>query len=53
MNGGGFIDTEDDSREVEHEEHEDGEDKNQGEIGICFLMMKSFLDGFISCKENV
>ena len=53
MNGGGFIDTEDDSREVEHEEHEDGEDKNQGEIGICLLMMKSFLDGFISCKENV
>ena len=48
LNGGGFIDTEDDSRGVKHEEHEDGEDHNQGKIGICLLMIQPFLGGFIS-----
>ena len=40
------MDTEDDSRGVEHEEHQDGEDKNQGKIGIFLLMMQSSL-GYI------
>jgi hypothetical protein len=39
LNGAGFVDTEDDSRKVKHEEHEDGEDKNQGKIGFCLLIM--------------
>ena len=50
MKGDGFIDTEDDSRGVEQEEHEDGEDKNQGKIGICLLMMQPLLNAFIACK---
>ena len=48
VNGDGFIDTEDDSRGVEHEEHQDGEDKNQGKIGISLLVMQSFLDAFVA-----
>jgi hypothetical protein len=51
FNGDGFIDTEDDSGGVEQEEYENGEDKNQGKIGICLLMMESSMDGFIACKE--
>ena len=50
FDGDGFIDTEKDSRGVEHEEHEDGEDKNQGKVGICLLMMQSFLTGFVAWK---
>ena len=48
VNSDGFIDTEDDSRGVKHEEHQDGEDKNQGKVGICLLMMQPFLDDFIA-----
>ena len=39
LNGGGFIDAQNHSREVENEEHEDGENQNRGKIGICLLMM--------------
>ena len=47
VDGGCFIDAEDDSRRVEHEEHEDGEDKNQGKIGIGRLMLQSSLNRFV------
>ena len=46
MNGDGLIDTDDDSRGMEHEEHENGGNKNQGKVGICLLLTKSPLDGF-------
>ena len=53
VNGGGFINTEDDSREVKHEEHEDGEDKNKGKVGICLLKLKTSLESFVVWDENV
>ena len=39
LNCAGFVGTENHSWGVEYEEHEDGADKNQGKIGIYFLMM--------------
>ena len=48
VNGGGFIDAEDDSMGVEHEEHQDGEDKNQGKVGISLLLNQPSLNAFIS-----
>ena len=49
VNGGSFIDTDDDSRGVEEKEHHNGGNKNQGMIGICLLMFQPDFD-VVSCK---
>ena len=38
LNGGSFIDTDDNSRGVEEKEHHNGGNENQGMIGIRLLM---------------
>ena len=48
VNGGSFIDTDDDSRGVEEKEHHNGGNKNQGMIGICLLMFQPDFD-VVSC----
>ena len=46
LDSNGFIDADDDSGGVEHAEHEDGGDEDQGVIGIKFLMLQSHLHIF-------
>ena len=41
MNGDGFIDTEDDSGEVEEEEHDDGGNQNSGIVDNIILITHS------------
>ena len=46
-----LVDTDDDSGCVEHEEHENSGNENQGKVSIVHLTRQSPLDGFIAYKK--